>query len=100
MIRHIVTWNFKSGFNDAENRANAQKVKAELESLTAVIPGIVSLEVIVQALPSGTRDVALNSLFVSEETLAAYQVHPEHVRVSQFVGTVLTNRTCLDYVEI
>ena len=100
MIRHIVMWNFKDGFSDAENRVNARQVKAELESLTAVIPGIVSLEVIVEALPSGNRDVALNSLFVSEETLAAYQVHPEHLRVSQFVGTVLTNRTCLDYVEI
>lgn len=100
MIRHIVMWNFKEGFSQAENRANAQKVKTELESLTTVIPGIISLKVIIDPLPSGNREIALNSLFESEETLAAYQIHPEHVRVSQFVGTVMRNRTCFDYLEI
>ena len=100
MIRHIVMWNFKDGFSREENRGNAQKVKAELESLANIIPGIVSLEVVIDALSSSSRDIALNSLFVSEKTLAAYQVHPEYVRVSQFVGTVMTNRACFDYVEI
>ncbi len=99
MVRHIVAWNYKDGFSADENIENALKVKTELESLTQCIAGIMKLEVHINTLPSGNRDVILNSLFESEEALAAYQIHPEHRRVSEFVGTVMQNRTCMDYYE-
>ncbi len=99
MIRHIVAWNFKDGFSEEENRANAQKVKEELEGLKQYIGGIIELEVIINTLPTGNRDVVLCSLYESEEALKAYQIHPEHVRVSAFVGTVMQNRICVDYRE-
>lgn len=99
MIRHIVTWNFRDGFTPEENRRHARQVKTEVEALAAVIPGIISLEVIIDGLASGNRDVALVSLFESEEALTAYQVHPAHDRASHYVGTVLMNRACFDYVE-
>ncbi len=96
MIRHIVAWRFREGFTQEENAANVQKVKAELEALASAIPGIVSLRVMTDALPTGNRDVMLDSVFESAAALAAYQVHPEHVRVSAYVGTVLRDRTCFD----
>ena len=99
MIRHIVTWRFREGFTQEENAANAQKVKAELEALAFVIPGIVFLRVMSDALPTGNRDVMLDSIFESAAALAAYQVHPAHVRVSAYVGTVLRDRACFDCVE-
>jgi hypothetical protein len=40
-------------------------------------------------------DVALENV----EALAAYQVHPDHVRVASFVTSVMQNRTCIDYHE-
>jgi heme-degrading monooxygenase HmoA len=92
-------WNPKDGFSNEQKRENARTIKAELEALRAVIPGIISLEVLIDTLPTGDCDIVLNSLFASEEALAAYQVHPEHVRVSQYVSTVLQNRTCADYLE-
>lgn len=98
MVRHIVMWNFKEGFTPEENAANAKRVKTELEALTATIPGTVSLHVYT-GLNTGDRNVVLNSLFESEEALAAYQVHPDHVRASNYVGTVMANRACIDYVE-
>lgn len=99
MIRHIVAWNYKDGFTDIENKENAQKVKSELEALTKCIGGIIELKVHIDTLLSGNRDVVLNSLFQSEEALAAYQIHPEHKRVSSFIGTVMQNRACIDYYE-
>ena len=99
MIRHIVMWNFKEGFTPEQNLTNARRVKEELESLTALIPGVISLEVITSTLPTSTRDLVLNSQFISEEALADYQVHPEHVRVSQYVGMFVSNRVCIDYYE-
>lgn len=99
MIRHIVMWNFKEEFSDEENLRNAQKVKAELDALASTIQGIIFFEVIISTLKSGNRDIVLNSLLTDEKALAEYQVHPEHIRVSDYVGTVMKNRSCIDYIE-
>ena len=99
MLRHIVTWNYKDGFTDKENKENAQKVKSELESLTQCIDGIMELKVYINELSSSNKDIFLNSLFESEAALAAYQIHPEHQRVSKYVGSVMQNRACIDYYE-
>jgi len=84
MIRHIVTWNFKDGFSDTQNKKNALTVKAELEKLAKTIDGIIELNVYINALPSSNKDIILNSLFVSEDTLSKYQIHPEHKRVLEY----------------
>ena len=100
MLRHIVAWNYKDGFTEIENRENAMKIKSELEAMTECIDEIVELKVCINTLPSGTRDIILNSLFENEEKLAAYQIHPEHKRVAAFVGSVTQNRVCIDYGHV
>jgi len=99
MLRHIVAWNYKDGFTETENKENAMKIKAALEALPKFIDEIVELKVCINTLPSGNKDIILNSLFENEEKLAAYQIHPEHKKVSAFVGTVTQNRACIDYYE-
>ena len=99
MVRHIVAWNHQEGFTESEKKENAQKIKESLEALPQCIEGIVELRVYIHTLPSGNKDVILNSLFQSEDALAAYQVHPEHKKVSAFVGAVMQNRACIDYDE-
>lgn len=99
MVRHIVTWNFKDGFTEYENKENAQKIKSSLEYLAQVIDGVVELNVHIDPLPSSNRDLILNSLFQSEEALATYQTHPEHKKIGTFIGTVMQNRSCVDYHE-
>lgn len=99
LIRHIVSWNFKDGFTAKENILHAQKMKTSLEGLQEIVPGIISIEVVTDLLPSSNHDVVLYSLFDSTDSLAAYQVHPDHVRVSNWIGTVMQNRVCVDFVE-
>ncbi len=99
MVRHIVMWNFKEEFTEEENIRNAQKIKAELEALPNKIEGIVSLKVTVSTLKSGNRAVVLNSLFINDEALSKYVVHPEHVRVGALVRAAFTDRACADYIE-
>ena len=98
MVQHIVSWNYADGFSDDENKMNAQKVKYELEELKQVIDGIVELKVYTEILPSSNKDIALYSLFESADCLNAYQEHPEHKRVSAYVGMVMKNRVCIDYM--
>ncbi len=99
MIRHVVSWNFKDEVSEDENRRNADTIKQELENLKDLIPEIVEIKVYTQFTSTSSRKVMLSSLFQSEEDLAKYQIHPEHKRVSELVGRLVTDRVCLDFYE-
>lgn len=99
MVKHIIIWDFKEGFSAEENRSNAEKIKAGLEGLKGRIDGLTDICVIIDTLPSSTGSLMLDSTFVNEDALKGYQVHPEHVKVSSFVGTVTQNRRCIDFEE-
>jgi hypothetical protein len=43
-------------------------------------------------------DLVLISEFFSKEALSSYQMHPEHVKVADFVGKVCESRVVVDYV--
>jgi len=90
-------WNYADGFSAEENAQNAQQMKALLEELPGLINGIVELKVEVEPIPSSNRDIMLDSIFESEDALAAYIVHPEHKRVGKFVRAVTKDRACMDY---
>lgn len=97
MIRHIIVLRHRDGFTPEENRENARKIQRELDRLKDVIPGIVEFTVHIDPLPTSNADLLIDSLFVSEEALAAYQVHPEHVRAAEYIWSVMKDRTCIDY---
>ena len=99
MVRHIVALRFKEGFTPEEKRANAVKIKSSLEALKGVIPGIIEFAVHIDLLPTSDVDVVFNTIFESEEALAAYQIHPEHLRAAEFVRSVRQDRICIDYQE-
>lgn len=101
MVRHIVFWKYGDGFTDTENKSNGLKIKDSLEILKTQIPGVISIKVIIDPLPtgSGDADVILDSLFESEEALNNYQVHPEHVKAGSFIKSALKDRKCIDYKE-
>ena len=98
MVRHIVAWKHKAELSDSQKQEHALKIKAELEALPQIIDGIIELNVYTP-LQSNDWDLLLNSLFESEEALAAYQIHPEHKKVSAFVRSVIQERACIDYNE-
>ncbi|MGL4798480.1 MAG: Dabb family protein [Cellulosilyticaceae bacterium] len=99
MVRHIVMWNVKDEFTVEEKVEKLAKMKADLEALKDVIPGIIELELITTPIEGSTADMMLNSLFETAEVLQEYQVHPEHKKVGAFVATIACNRTCMDYEE-
>ena len=99
MLRHIITWKYKEGMTDDENRENARRIKSGFESLAGIIDGIIEMKVYVNELQTSSKDVILNSLFESTEALAAYKDHPEHVKVREIVRSALQDRACIDYYE-
>jgi hypothetical protein len=99
MVRHIVFWKHDEKFTEQEKINNANTIKQSLEALKNTIPGIISIKVITDPLPSSSGDVILDSLFSNEDALKVYQGHPDHLKAASFVRSVMTDRKCIDYHE-
>lgn len=101
MVKHLVIWKQDDRFTNEEKISNGQKIKESLEALKDVIPGIISIKVITDLLPTGSDgdDLVLESVFADEEALNNYQNHPEHVKAATFVRSVVISRKCIDYNE-
>lgn len=92
MIKHIVMWRLKN------SESNSHALKAMLEGLKERIPEIKTIEAGVNFNPSeNAADVVLYSEFEDERALAAYQKHPDHLKVAKFLTDIATERMVVDY---
>jgi len=98
MIKHIVMWTLKDNAAGADKIANAKKMKELLEALPGRIECLRALEVGTDVFAAAPAcDVVLYSVFDTRADLDAYQVHPEHLKVVEFVKQVVAARSVLDY---
>ena len=97
MVKHIVLWNFIETMSADEKKEAGLKMKSVLEPLKDVIPGVISLKVVLNELDSSNRDIAPIAEYESVEALNNYTVHPAHVEAGKFVRSVTCNRACLDF---
>jgi len=98
MIKHIVMWRLKEFSNHASKDENAIKLKETLESLKGKIYEIKTIEVGINTNQSeGAFDLVLYSEFDSMRDLDAYQKHPEHKKIVDFVNQVRSDRAVVDY---
>lgn len=98
MLHHVILWKIKEEIADKD--AVKAQVKAGLEGLKGVIPGIEKMEVITCGLETSTCDIMLDSVFTDEAALKAYAVHPEHVKVADnYVRPNMAVRMCMDYMD-
>ena len=98
MIKHVVMWRLRDSADGASRMDNANTLKAMLDALPASVPGIQSLEVGINAVEDeSAADVVLVSAFADQAALDAYQKHPEHLKVAEFVKQVRTERRVVDY---
>lgn len=97
MVKHIIIWTLKNDFSDAKKREAAQKIKSGLEGLSGKIPGMTEVKVNIDLLTSSSGDVMLDTTFVDEDALKAYQVNPDHVAVAAYVRSVVSDRKCVDF---
>ena len=97
MVKHIVMWKLKPSANGADKRTNAIRMKKMLEALQGVVPGAHRMEVGINYNPGG-YDVVLYSEFNDHDALEGYRVHPEHVKVQEFVHQVISDRAVADYI--
>lgn len=100
MVRHIILWQLKDGLTADEKAGIKAGIREGLESLVGRIPGLLSLRVVTEGLPSSNADLMLDSAFADAEALAGYAVHPEHVAVANGrVRPYTATRVCLDFED-
>lgn len=101
-IKHIVLWQLHEHAEGADRLTNMQRMKDKLMACAHLVPGTVRFEVATATEAHGagleaTCDVVLYSEFVDQAALDAYQSHPEHLAIKDFIAAVRKTRACMDY---
>ena len=98
MIKHIVMFRLKESALGRSKNEHLQELKALLESLQENIPVVKCLEVgINMGKSASASDIALYSEFDDMQALEYYRLHPEHVKVVEFIDKVCSERRVADY---
>ena len=95
MIRHIVMFDFKK----ENKKENIQKAKEMLENLINTIPTLKSMEVGINFSSEGrAMDLSIITSFEDKAGLEEYAIHPEHLKVVEFIKTVVNSSKVSDYI--
>lgn len=95
MIVHIVMFKFK----DENKEANIQEVKKLLNVLPDLIPNLKLMEVGINfTIADRAFDLSLYSKFDTKEDLDIYALHPEHLKVVEFIKSVTLESKVVDYI--
>lgn len=98
MVYHIVMWNFKPEIKEEEKAEIIKAMDENLNALVGKVPGLLTVDFVSKPIPSSTHDIALVTTLEKPEDIAAYAVHPEHVKVADtYVRPFVTDRACLDF---
>lgn len=91
MVKHVVCHKY----ND---KAEAQKISAMLNSLMGRVPSLRSMETGVDTVGSKrSYHLVLTAVFDDMAGLNEYQTHPAHVEVKEYIHTVLESSVSVDY---
>jgi hypothetical protein len=85
----------------AEGKAKSENLILMKEQLESLIDSVDLIRKIEVGLNINTNpaayDIVLYSEFDSDEDLDAYQIHPAHRKVSDFIGKISDKRVVVDY---
>lgn len=91
-------WKLKPFDTPTDKQQAANTIKEKLEALVGNVPQIIDLHVGINIdNPHANFDVVLYSQFNTMDELSAYQTHPEHQAVGQYIKSVVADRACVDY---
>jgi len=94
-IRHIVCWQL-APTDPVEKAEAATRVSTGLSALLGVVPEIRTIAVGADVVGGANWDLALVADFDDLDALARYQAHPEHVKIGEYIRTVVSARIAVD----
>ncbi|MBR4166162.1 MAG: Dabb family protein, partial [Lachnospiraceae bacterium] len=69
MVNHIILWKLKDEYSAEEKETIRKGIKENLEALVGKVPGLLSVHVQTERLPSSTVDLMLDTTRESAEAL-------------------------------
>ncbi len=94
MVVHIVLFKLK----EEHKQANIIQAKQMLENLMGAVPSLRSIDVGMNfSKEERAMDLSIITTFESKEGLEAYAVHPEHLKVVDFIKEVVEYSKVVDY---
>lgn len=97
MIKHIVMMRLKD-VSVTEKQEQLQHIKSILEALLGVVRSLKAMEVGLNFSDRDTAfDLVLVSLFEDKEGLREYAIHPEHIKVLDYLKRKLETTAVTDY---
>lgn len=98
MFKHIVFWKLHETAGGRSRAENARLMKERFEEIANMLDGLRHLEVGIDVLHTETSaDVVLYTEFESRAAYEAYNNHPAHKAVAEFVQGVRSERRGIDY---
>ncbi|MBP2001339.1 hypothetical protein J2Z69_002382 [Paenibacillus shirakamiensis] len=93
MIKHIVLFKLKDA-----STAIVDRTLEVLRELDGKVEQLVDIQVGADIIHSArSYDIALVATFASQEDLNGYQVHPEHLKVIEYMNEVRESSIAVDY---
>lgn len=97
MIVHIVLFRFK----EENKERHMQEVSGLLNALPQLVPALRSMEVGVNFADNERAfDLSLIATFDNKIGLEQYAIHPEHIKVVEYIKGVVVESKVVDYVKI
>lgn len=98
MIKHIVMFKLKEAGGRGEYE-NAAEAKRRFDDVIANVKELKRGEVVINSkdAPESNYTISLLCDFETIDDLNAYQTHPAHLEFGKFIGSVKTDRACIDY---
>lgn len=94
MIVHIVLFSFK----EDDKISNIQKAKEMLSALQGNVPSLKHIEVGENfSTENRAMDISIITHFDTKEDLQEYAIHPEHMKVVEFIKQVVEYSKVVDY---
>lgn len=100
MIRHIIMWKFVDECEGMNKEQIMNELTERFIQLKKTIPEIKYMSVEKDVIRSERSfDMIYITEFDSLETLEVYRVHPEHVKIAEFIGKIRTAQAITDTVK-
>ena len=101
MIKHLVLWKMKPMADNRTGKENAEVLVQRLNALKSIIPSAVSIEAGINFNDTAAAyDVGLHTVFKTKEDLEAYQNHPAHVQIAEWVKSGIAEARVVADFEI
>lgn len=98
MIKHIVMMRLKD-IGAIEKQEQLKNIKSKLDALLEIVPSLKAMEVGLNFSKRDTAfDLVLVSIFDDDEGLKAYAIHPEHIKVLDYLKEKLETTAVTDYI--